>query len=236
MSNYNKKEIIASIVIELIAIVASIYGIIVDTTGWVSFTYFTILSNIAVDVALLIFLIANIRLLVSDGKVNMKTNALYITKYIMTVSITITFLVFMFILAPTSKNGFLAAYFNKCCGSFCLHFVNPLLAIIDFLLFDYEYKSNKKHCVFAIIPALVYLGFVVIAGYSGMRWKDMYAPYNFINFGAPTGWFGFDLSQMSSSTLGIGAFYMIIVLIIFFLALGALYLKLKDMRKKQKSK
>ncbi len=236
MKSYNKKEVIASIVIELIAFLTSVYGIIANSTSWKTYTYFTTLSNIAVDAILFVFLIANFRLLFSDGKDNMKTNALYISKFIMTVSITITFLVFMFILAPTTPGGFLAAYLNPTYSSLCLHFINPVLSIVDFLLFDYEYKSNRKHCVFAIIPALAYLGFVVIAGYSGMRWGQMSAPYNFINFGAPTGWFGFDLSLMSGTTLGIGVFYMVVVLVVIFLGLGALYLKLKDLRKKFKNK
>ena len=62
--------------------------------------------------------------------------------------------------------------------------------------------------------------------------SDMLAPYNFLNYGASTGWFGFDLSLLGSKTLGIGTFYMIVVLLIIFIGLGKLYFK--NQRKQRK--
>lgn len=60
----------------------------------------------------------------------------------------------------------------------------------------------------------------------------MYAPYNFLNFGAATGWFGYDLSKLGSESLGIGVAYMIIVLLLIFIGIGFMYLKIKDIRNK----
>lgn len=231
----NKKELIFGLIIKIIAVLASVYGLIRTTSGIMTFTYFTTLSNVAVDIILMVFIAADIRFLVSGGKTGIKTNTLYIIKFIMTISITLTFLVFMLILAPTQKNGFIQAYLSNHAASLCLHFITPVLAIVDFLLFDYNYKSTRLHTLYAIIPALVYLTFVTIAGYAGLRWGDgMYAPYNFINFGAPTGWFGFDLSLLSSSTLGIGVAYMVLLLVFIFLGIGAVFLKLKDLRRKHR--
>ena len=78
-----------------------------------------------------------------------------------------------------------------------------------------------------------YFGYVIILGQVfGVRWYgDMLAPYNFLNYGASTGWFGFDLSLLGSKTLGIGTFYMIVVLLIIFIGLGKLFLKIKKTKK-----
>lgn len=236
MYTYRKKDIQISLWIKLIAVMSSVYGLVLTVRSLKTFSYFTTLSNVAIDLILLFFITADIQLLKSDGKKQMKTNFWYIVKFLLTVSITITFLVFMFILAPTMTGGIWAAYFDYYGYSFCLHFLTPFLAIVDFLFYDYDYVSTAKHVFYATIPALCYVLFVTIAGYSGVRWGNMYAPYNFLNFGAATGWFGFDLSLLGPESLGIGVAYMIVVLVIFFLILGQIFLKIKDGRRKKKYK
>lgn len=228
---FNFKEIIAGLIIKLISLAASVYGLILTMDDLMSFTYFTNLSNIFLDLVLLLFICCDIDLLVSKGRRDRRRNWAYITKYVATISITLTFLIYLTFLAPTNVNGFVYAYLNNGAGSLCVHMVGPVLAIADFLLFDYEYISSKKHALFATIPPLAYVAFVVILSACGVRWGTKYAPYNFINFGAPTGWFGFDLSLLGSETLGIGVFYMIVVLFVIFSGIGLLFLWLKDRRK-----
>lgn len=231
MENSIKRQLICGIIVKAAAIIASIYGIMRTSSGIMTFTYFTNLSNIAVDIILFVFLILDIRALAGKVKIKAKPNILYIIKFMLTISITLTFLVYMFLLAPTNEAGILDSYFCNYAGSFCVHFITPVLAIADFFLFDYMYKSTSIHALYAVIPPLVYVIYVVIAGYSGMRWNGtMYAPYNFLNFGAPTGWLGYDLSKLSSESLGIGVAYMIIILLLIFIGIGFLYLKIKDMR------
>ena len=122
------------------------------------------------------------------------------------------------------------------CGSLCVHFVCPVLAIPDFCLFDYLYRSGKLHVFFSIVPLLCYVGGIVALAYMGVRWNGtMYAPYNFLNFGAKTGWFGFDLGQIGKETLGIGVAYMIAVLVIIFIGIGMAYLAIKNARRKNKT-
>lgn len=229
MSAKEKKKIdVLPVILKVVAIAASVYGMIITYENLGFFTYFTNLSNIAIDLGLLVSLVYDLA-----GKE--KKNGFYVVKFLLTLSITLTFLVYLCILAPTSEDGFLAAYFSNYAGSFCVHFVTPVLAILDFLLFDYRYESTPVHAVYAVIPPLVYVGYVVIlAQCFGMRWGEdkMMAPYNFINYGAPTGWFGFDLSQASSYSLGIGVAYMIVVLLILFILLGELFLLGKNLRKK----
>lgn len=231
---FYEKDVRISFWLKMAAVLSSIYGLVLTVRSFKTFSYFTTLSNVAIDLILIAFMIADYHLLKSHGKKQMKTNIWYIIKFLLTVSITITFLVFMFILAPTMSGGVWHAYFDYYGYSFCLHFLTPFLAIVDFLLYDYAYVSTAKHAVYATFPALLYVVFITIAGYSGVRWGTMSAPYNFLNFGAPTGWFGFDLSLLGPDSLGIGVAYMIVVLVIIFLILGWLFLKIKDMRKQKK--
>lgn len=233
MESMIKKHLISGIIVKAVAITASIYGIMRTTSGIMTFTYFTNLSNIAVDIILSVFLVLDIRALTGRTEIKAKPNILYVIKFMLTISITLTFLVYMFLLAPTNEAGILHSYFDNYAGSFCVHFVTPVLAIMDFFLFDYLYRSTPMHAFYATIPPLVYVIYVVIAGYSGVRWNGtMYAPYNFLNFGAATGWFGYDLSKLNSESLGIGVAYMIIVLLFIFIGIGFLYLKIKDIRYK----
>ena len=150
----------------------------------------------------------------------------------MTLSITLTFLVYMLILGPTSEDGLIGAYFRNHAGGFGVHFVGPLFAIADFLLFDKGFKSKKIYAIYAVIPPLCYVGFVYILALTGVRWyQTMTAPYNFLNYNAPTGWFGWDLSRMSTETLGIGVAYMIILLLLIFIGIGLLYLTINKQKK-----
>ena len=123
--------------------------------------------------------------------------------------------------------GIINAYLMNEAGSLFVHFITPILAIIDFLLFNNEYKIETKYTIYSIIPPLIYVLFITIASSLGLRWGNMAAPYNFLNFKAPTGWFGFDPSLRSWETLGIGVFYMIVLLSIIFIIIGRIFLWLK---------
>lgn len=238
-NNYiiNTTHIKIGFIVKLIAIISCIYGLIVGIEELQDMTYFTNLSNILIGLVLTVSLLFDVIILKTDGKCNPKNNLFFITKFILTLCISITWIIFTCILAPTSDSGFIQSFMNHHYGSLCLHMITPVLALLDFILFDYNYKSSGIHSIYAIIPPLCYVVLIVILASTGMRWSHgMSAPYNFLNFGAKVGWFGFDLSTMSSSSLGIGAAYMIIVLILIFIGIGRLFLLFKDLRYKQVSK
>lgn len=215
-----------SIIIKVVAVFASIYGM-----SWSIFddgfmTFFTNLSNIFVDVGLLVSLVYVIK----DKK---PSNKWYLCRFLLTVSILLTFLIYMLVLAPTFANGFFAAYANNHFGSFCVHFVTPVLAIADFIIYDIDFVTKKIYAFIGIIPPLMYVVYIVILGQCfSYRWYGyMYAPYNFLNYGAPCGWFGIKPGTMGADTLGIGVAYMIFVLCIIFILLGLFILKICNIRK-----
>ena len=231
---WKKGDTIWSLILKIIAVLASCYGMVRTFSGPAFLTFFTNLSNIFIDIVMLAFIGQDIRMLQSGGKKPL-SNGWYVVKFMATISITLTFLVYLLLLAPTNENGVIYSYFHNGGGSFGVHFVTPVLAIVDFMLFDYRMETQRKHTFYAVIPPLCYVGLVVILAAFGMRWYgNMYAPYNFLNFGAPTGWFGFDLSQMDNYSLGIGVFYMIAVLLFIFLGIGRCYLSLQKLRRKHK--
>lgn len=226
-----KQEKIVGCILKTIAIVASVYGIVINYDSIKTFTFFTTLSNIAISMTLFVSLIFDIIWLRTRGKKDLKNNFFYIIKFVMTISITVTFLVYMFLLAPFNQHGFFGSYFNNYAGSFCVHFLGPVLSIIDFFMFDYNYVSNKYHAIYATIPPLLYVAMISCMAYSGVRWYGtMYAPYSFLNFGSKAGWFGFDSTADGVESLCIGVGYILIFLVIFFIGLGEFYLYIKDKR------
>lgn len=233
----NTNHIKLGFIIKLVAIVSCVYGLIVGIEEPQDMTYFTNLSNILIGIILTVSFIFDAIILKTNGEKNPKGNIFFVIKFILTLCISITWLIYMCILAPTSDAGFFKSYMGHHYGSLCLHMITPVLALLDFILFDYNYKSTGIHSVYAVIPPLGYVGLIIILASTGMRWSHgMSAPYNFLNFGAEVGWFGFDLSTMSSSSLGIGVAYMIIVLVLIFIAIGRLFLLFKDLRYKKVSK
>lgn len=253
--------------IRAIAIVASVYGMAASWEGWMSLTYFTNLSNLAVCVAMVGSLaldsVAFARARSSatsatsatsaaqdsaaqDSAVSAastestatawfdtKSNAWYVFKFMVTIAIAVTFTLYLCFLAPTNKLGFVGAYMNNGCSSLCVHAIAPLLAIADFVLFDYRFRSTRAHLYVATVPPLLYVAYaVMLSECVGVRWgvHAMRAPYNFLNYGAPAGWFGFAPQTFNATTLGVGVLYLLIVFTLIFIGVGRVFLALKDAR------
>lgn len=247
------REYAARTAIRAIAIVASVYGMAASWQGWMTFTYFTNLSNLTICVALAGSLaldtVAFMRARTSVDSVaqpastatattstawfDSKSNAWYIFKFMMTIAIAVTFTLYLCFLAPTNKLGFVGAYLTNGCSSLCVHAIAPLLAIVDFVLFDYRFRSSRAHIYFATIPPLAYVAYAaMLSEFAGVRWgvHAMRAPYNFLNYGAPAGWFGFAPQTFNATTLGVGVAYLLIIFTLIFIGVGRVFLALKDAR------
>lgn len=234
VQEYRSKRGVAAAIIKLTAIAVSVYGMCMSFQGWISLTYFTNLSNIFMDLVLFGFMVHDIKKFKKGGKMSPPANGWYVVKFMATISITLTFLIYLTLLAPTNPAGFLNAYLQNGAGSFCVHFLGPILSILDFILFDFYYESSHAHIFFAMLPPYVYMGFIVALAENGIRWNEtMWAPYNFMNYGASTGWLGFDISQMGRTTLGIGVAYNIIIISILFMGIGMFYLLVKNIRRRK---
>ena len=164
--------------------------------------YFTGLSNMWIGICVLIILIAPfIKALNTDFAKDM----LYALRYIFTVSITVTGIVYCFILAPFAEEG----EFNPWTLSNVLtHVVAPVLTLVDFFIDEYKLRLTKVHIVFTAIPPLMYFVFSSILNLLGVDFGrgDDY-PYFFLNLKSPAGIFGFS----DTPPFVIGSFYWILL-------------------------
>ena len=196
-----------------ILILLSIGYAVIRMLHWpIGFTFFTQLSNLYVAVVVLLQLVSGKRLRV--------------LKYSAAVSIFVTFLIYLLVLAPMMPGGFLAAYRQDHYASLCLHIITPVLTIADFFLNDVGGCWERKHILSALLPPCAYLIFILVLGKLGVRWGagNMTAPYLFLNYAAPAGWFGFMPETANYTTLGIGVFYCVLAMFLLFVLAAWLFL------------
>ena len=203
-----------------LAVVISTGYAFVQLAHWpLGFTFFTQLSNLYAALIVLAQLTPRFR------------NKLAAAKYTATVSVTITFLVYLTVLAPMTPGGMLAAYAEDHYASLALHIVSPLFCLADFLLNDAPARPwRRANLGLALIPPVAWLLMILVLGQCGVRWRDMVAPYPFLNYAAPTGWFGFAPETADTSSLGIGVFYAVCAMLVVCLAVSSLLLALARKR------
>ena len=217
------KAKILSVFLKCAVIISSAVGVILSAIagaqsfmgGGRVFMYFTVQSNIA------------IALVCAVGAVLLRNqpvkNIWYLIKYVFTVSITLTGVVFCFVLAPTlGKHAWRLQHVLT-------HVVVPLAAILDFFVTG-RYGSIKKRSVFfVIIPPLLYAIYTGIAYVAKWEFsRGVHYPYFFLNWGSPAGAFGFtnDLPYM-------GCAWWILLILVMLLAVGYGYLLALDLLKRR---
>lgn len=143
------------------------------------------------------------------SKVYLK-NYHYILKYIFTVSISLTGLVFCAFLAPNASN-----YNPWALNSILTHVVVPVASIIDFFVDDYKMKYSNKDILYSLLPPLYYLIFSLICFICNFKFSDgNNYPYFFLNFNSFI-WT-----------------YWIIILALIVLLFGYIYIKLNNLKNK----
>lgn len=206
-----------SLVPKGVILLTTLYAMVRMWHWTIGFTYFTQLSNLFAALAVAVQLVQALR-----GHERENTAAV---KFAATVSIFVTFLVYLSVLGPMTPGGLIAAYRQDGWASLCLHLVTPLLTVADFCLNDAQRPWHFRHALFAALPPVIYFLFILLLGALGVRWyRGMAAPYPFLNYAAPCGWFGFMPETASATTLGIGVFYVMLALLALFLLAGALLL------------
>lgn len=175
-----------------------------------AFFYFTIQSNIWIGLIFMIGLIYDV-IIVSKGK-DYRNNLYYVFKMVFTVSITLTFVVFATMLAPFIESTKLYTYTN-----ITLHYIVPLMAIIDFILYDYKIVYKRYYQYFALCPPIIYMIFVYTASAFGLTFTDSGEkyPYFFMDYEKYT-WF-----SIRNGTLGV--IYYVIILLIFLIGITNVY-------------
>ncbi len=175
------------------------------------FMYFTVQSNIAIAVISAIGCF-----LLMKGK--QPGQVWQVVKFVGTIAITLTGVVFCFVLAPTM--GALAWNIQN----ILTHVVVPVAAVIDFFVVAPDFDIKKKNVIYVIIPPILYAIYAGI-GYIA-NWDfalGLNYPYFFLNWGSPAGAFGF-----SNELPFMGTGWWIIALILFLILIGYVYLLIAD--------
>ena len=125
------------------------------------FSYFTNLSNLLAAVVLLISVF---------GRSVMSAATLDLLRYASVVNMTVVGLVFAALLRNVDLGGLLPWV------NFVLHYIMPVVIVLDWLLQPPATKLQAKHLGIAFVFPALYIGYVVLRGAS-MGWY----PYPFLN-------------------------------------------------------
>ena len=177
--------------------------------------YFTAQSNLWVGITFLALLLFPKR-----------ERKLYILKYVFTVSITVTGLVFCCLLAPFSDDS----YHPWSLPNLLTHVLTPVLAVVDFFL-DRRYPLSGKQVLSVVLPLFFYFGFVTLLELLGADFgRGVPYPYFFFYYRSPAGIFGF--SQIRPFFMG--SFYWLAIFLALTLGLGVLYGRRRAQKRKKK--
>ncbi len=170
--------------------------------------YFTIQSNIWILITMGFYLVLAIRRY--QGHTIVIPRWLALIKYVFTVSIALTFVVFALLLSPFMSLDYLASPSNL-----CMHFLAPICAMLDFILFDSKNVYRKKDVLWTLIPPLYYLVFALGLSFAGIKFAEgASVPYYFLDY-TTRGWF-----TVSDAGLGIVYWILMMLLLVTGLAFG----------------
>ena len=213
----SRERKILSAVLKTVVFVSAVLGTILSAVagryvfmgGGRVFMYFTIQSNLALALLCAVGLV----LLLRKKPV---PDPWYTVKFVGTVSITLTGMVFCFVLAPTMGN---AAWTP---ANILTHVVVPVCSVADFFVTGVYGEIGMNRILWVTVPPLVYAVYAGI-GYA-LGWEfapGTRYPYFFLNWGSPAGAVGF-----SRELPFMGCVWWILALLVLLLLCGTLYLRI----------
>lgn len=216
-----------SLTFKILTVIFSIGGVILSLFNakidgyahWYNRTmYFTAQSNLWLGLTFLSIIIINLFFPNFNEKYYKK---LYALKYVFTVSISVTGIIFCTLLAPFADDS----YHVWSLSGILTHVLSPAFAVSDFFLDDYFISLNKLSPVKAILPPLFYLISVIILHLLKVDFgRGETFPYFFLNFASPAGIFGFS----NQAPFFMGSIYWLFMLLILVYLLALIYAKLKN--------
>ena len=145
--------------------------------GLYTLKFFTVLSNLLLGVASLIFALYLVRYLRS-GQIVPKWA--HLLKFAGTVAVTVTLMTVLLFLGPTMGYPAMFAGVNL-----WLHLVFPVLGIVEFVFFDTQRGLTFAESLYGVVPVLVYgifyYGNILINGLG--TWPNTNDWYGFALFG-----------------------------------------------------
>ncbi len=209
----NKKVLVISLVIKSLAVILMVLGVILNIfnsgdfmAGSKSLLYFTIQSNILASLISIISIVFDIQKF--RGKEVVESSVFNYFKLVATTGVTLTLIVFWAILASLMPGEYLYSIPNL-----TLHTFGPMLVILDYVLFTFDFKPNKKMIMIVWSFPLFYFIFVMILSLFNVSFGyEMSVPYFFLDY-KNLGWF-----KITNS--GIGVFYWVIIILFLVYGIG----------------
>ena len=145
--------------------------------GLYTLKFFTVLSNLLLGVASLVFAVYLVRYL-RRGLIVPKWA--HLLKYAATVAVTVTLMTVLLFLGPTM--GYAAMFVGV---NLWLHLVFPVLGIVEFIFLDTQRGITFKETLFGVVPVLLYgifyYGNILINGVGERPYTNDW--YGFTMFG-----------------------------------------------------
>lgn len=212
-----------SVILKLIVIGSAVFGVYRSAAagretfmgGGRVFMFFTIQSNIAIALLCAIGLWLLLRRKAPEP-------FWYVLKFIGTVSITLTGVVFCFVLAPTLGSH----AWNV--QNVLTHVVVPVIAVWDFFVTGVYGTVRMRHVPLVVLPPLAYAIYAGIGYLAGWEFiEGIHYPYFFLNWGSPAGAFGF-----TAGLPFMGTVWWILAILAFLLLIAYGYLAILRLLKK----
>ncbi len=182
--------------------------------------YYTNQSNLIIMLVVAVLLVYDVLRLVRRDHAPVAPDALQTVRFVATVGVMLTFVVFSLLLTPEMLRNGQGAYLTTT-SNICVHNLVPILAILDFCLFAWPWKTGGRTYLLGAIMPLAYVAFVYIGGPLGLTFGEgKRVPYFFFDYVA-NGWF----------SLGNGRFgtaYWLVILTLSVLGMGLLLIAIKN--------
>lgn len=151
---------------------------------WEFLKYYTNLSNYFVFVVSVIVLADNVKR-VRAGEMRGHNNVIRLFKFMTTIMIMVTFLVYCILLG----NPFSVDFWQNL-GNLTYHVIAPVLFILDFFLFDEHRSLNVFAPLWSVVIPLVYVAYVFILGASipGFEYPYFFLDVNELGYGGVLIW------------------------------------------------
>ncbi len=197
MKTREKISIIMNILIFVFTLFATISMIVgfkfmgeievLSSRNFKSFRYFTVDSNVFAGLISLAYVIY--RFTAKGKNEDSLPKAFYILKLAATTGVTLTMMVTVFFLAPTSNGNFMHYFMNS---NFFMHLITPLLCIISFIFFEPSKQEKLAMTIPGILPMLLYSFYYtpnILLHLDNGKVDPAYDWYHFLSGGLNTIWF-----------------------------------------------
>lgn len=212
-----------SYICKILLIVASLGGVLIllftanrdgFSNWWRRLLYFTSQSNIWIGITTIVLLF-------------MPNESTFIARYVFTVCIAMTGIVFSLLLSPFAADY---GFQTWTLASILTHAVAPILAVVDFFLDKRSFPLQRKHVWLCALPPIFYFSTSFLLVYFNVDFgKGMPFPYFFMNFRSPVGLFGF--SGKLPYIMGTAYWFIIFPSVLFIIGVLLQRLKEKQLKK-----